>query len=122
MGILGTSEPEQDDNIVFPERILSEKIEYMAKQLQGKIEQINEQNDVDLPQINNTPKFAEIEAIDAKIAEKYEYLSENDPENRENRRRLITARQRSQRLMEVYDTFRTMTDYDRVIDAIQVDQ
>ena len=111
MGIFASSDPEeQADNIVFPERILSEKIELMAEELNEKIGQINEYNDVDLPQIDSIPSYKQAEGIDAKIAEKYDSVSLNRTENRANRRRLINARQMAQELLELYDTFYTMTE------------
>ena len=123
MGIFASNDSEeQADNIVFPERVLAEKLEYMAGELNGKIEELNDRDDVDLPRINHIPKFEEVEVIDQKISESYDSVSDEFPESRDTRRRLISARQRAQRLLEVYDTFRTMTDYDRVIDAIQVEQ
>lgn len=108
--IFGSNTPERTDSETFPERILIERIELMAEDMNEKIEGINNDTDVDLPSIDSIPTFDQAVGIDHKIADKYDSVSADAAEDRYTRRRLINARQKAQELRELYLTFYSISE------------
>lgn len=110
MSIFGTNNTESKKEEVFPERILNERIQLMAEEVNSKIEDINEDTDVDMPKIDPIPSFDQAIGIDHKIADVYDSVSNTASEDRLTRRRLISARQKAQELRELYLTFYSISE------------